>query len=213
MAGSGEGTAGGYHEAVPAAPPRRAVRRRASPRRAALLAVALSVAATRAAAGAVVAIDAERRGEAIAIHATVLLAADGATAWRVLTDYDRYPAFIPELRTSRVVARDAGRVTVEQTGDAVLWFLRMPLTVTFEVEETPQKGVRSRAVAGTLRALTSRYALTTEAAGVRLDYDGQVTPGFRLLGPLEVAAVERNVTRQFQALADEIERQYAAGAR
>ena len=27
-----------------------------------------------------------------------LLNADGATAWRVLTDYNRYPEFIPDLR-------------------------------------------------------------------------------------------------------------------
>jgi hypothetical protein len=38
-----------------------------------------------------------------------------------------------------------------------------------------------------------------------------VTPGFALFGQIELAAVEKNIARQFQALADQIERQ-SAGA-
>jgi hypothetical protein len=114
---------------------------------------------------------------------------------------------------SHVVARRASTVTVEQSGDAVLWLFRLPLEITFEIQETAPDHLHSRAVAGTLRALTSSYALAPEAAGTRLDYVGHATPGFRLLGPLELAAVERNVARQFQALADEIERQFAAAHR
>jgi hypothetical protein len=64
-------------------------------------------------------------------------------------------------------------------------------------------------VAGTLRALASSYALTPTASGVRLDYVGQVVAGFALFGYLEELAVQRNIARQFQALADEIERRSA----
>lgn len=177
------------------------------------IACALVVATAQSAAGATVALRAERIGDAIDIHASALLDADGATAWRVLTDYNRYPEFIPDLRSSHVVARRAANVTVEQSGDAVLWLFKWPLAITFEIEETAPDHLRSRAIAGSLRALTSSYALTREAAGTRLDYVGRVAPGFRLLGPFEQTAVERNVARQFQALADEIERQSAAGHR
>ena len=178
----------------------------------AVLAVAwaLIVATAPSAIGATVALTTERHGDVIDIHASALLEADGATAWRVLTDYDRYPAFIPDLRTSHVVARRAATVTVEQSGDAVLWLFRLPLAITFEIQESAPDQLHSRAVAGTLRALTSSYALTPETAGTRLDYVGHATPGFGLLGPFERTAVERNVARQFQALADEIERQFAA---
>lgn len=171
---------------------------------------ALILAAAQPAVGATVTFSAERNGEVIDIHATALLAADGATTWRVLTDYGRYPEFIPDLHSSYVVARRAATVTVEQSGDAVLWLFRMPLDVTFEIQEAAPDRLNSRAVGGTLRALTSNYALAPEAAGTRLDYVGHATPGFRLLGPFERVAVERNVARQFQALADEIERQFAA---
>lgn len=171
---------------------------------------ALVVATAQSAIGATVAFSTERNGDAIDIHASAVLDADGATAWRVLTDYGRYPEFIPDLHSSRVVGRRAATVTVEQSGEAVLWLFRLPIEITFEIQETAPDRLQSRAVAGTLRALTSSYALAPDAAGTRLDYVGHATPGFRLLGPFERAAVERNVARQFQALADEIERQFAA---
>jgi len=180
-----------------------------------VLAVALAFAGLTAqtAVGATVTFSTERNGDMIDIHASAVLDADGATAWRVLTDYGRYPEFIPDLRSSRVVARRAATVTVEQSGDAVLWLFRLPMEITFEIEEAAPTRLHSRAVAGTLRALTSSYVLAPEAAGTRLDYVGHATPGFRLLGPFERTAVERNVARQFQALVDEMERQSVAAHR
>jgi carbon monoxide dehydrogenase subunit G len=174
----------------------------------AMLAMALAATVTQpATAAATIAVASERHGEAIDIRAGVLLSADAATAWRVLTDYGHYTEFIPDLRQSRVVARRGSTVTVEQSGDAALWLFKLPIDVTFEIIELPPGSLQSRAVAGSLRALASSYTLTPAGAGTRLDYVGRVEPGFALFGSLEQAVVERNVARQFQALADEIERQ------
>jgi hypothetical protein len=159
-----------------------------------------------------VSVDSQRRDEAIVIHASARLAADGATAWRILTDYGRYAEFVPDLRVSRVVARDGPTVTVVQSGDARLWWLAMPLDMTFRITETPPRHLESRAVAGSMRSLESTYELTVARDGVQLDYEGRVVPGFRLFGALEEYAVRANVARQFQALADEIERRAAAPA-
>jgi Polyketide cyclase / dehydrase and lipid transport len=175
-----------------------------------VFALAIVIVAAPPAAAATITVDAERRGETIEIRATAELKADSATAWRVLTDYDRYPEFIPDLRASRVVARRGATVTVEQTGDATLWLLRFPLDITFEITEFPPNRLQSRGVAGSLRAISSSYWLTPASAGVRLDYAGHVAPGFELFGPLEQIAVQQSVARQFQALADEIERRSAA---
>jgi ribosome-associated toxin RatA of RatAB toxin-antitoxin module len=183
---------------------------RTARRLAAGIALALAGAATPLAGAATIAIDAERRGDTIDIHASAPLKADAETAWRVLTAYDRYPEFIPDLRTSRVVARHGAIVTVEQSGDARVWLLPLPLDITFEIVELPPSSLRSRAVSGSLRALESSYELTPAAPGMRLDYVGHVAPGFELFGSIELQAVKQNVARQFQALADEIERQSAA---
>ena len=176
-------------------------------------AFALVALVTQSAAAATIAIHATRDGDAIDIHASALLNADGATAWRVLTDYNRYPEFIPELRYSRVIARHDASVTVEQSGNALLWLFRMPIEITFQVEELPPHHLHSHAVAGTLRALTSSYALEPASGGVRLDYVGRVAPGYSVFGQIEQSVVERNIARQFQALADEIERQSVAAQR
>ena len=161
-----------------------------------------------AVAAATIAVESERDGDAVKIHARAVLNADVATAWRVLTDYDRYAEFIPDLRVSRVVTRRGSTVTVEQSGDAA-WLVRFPLDVTYEISEFPPSRLQSRAVAGSLRSLVSSYTLTPANPGTRLDYIGHVEPGFALFGQIERAVVERNVARQFQALADEMERQGA----
>jgi ribosome-associated toxin RatA of RatAB toxin-antitoxin module len=172
-------------------------------------ALAFTLTAARPAAAANITVDAERDGESIDIRASAVLNADAATAWQVLTDYGRYTDFVPDLHLSRVVARRGATVTVEQSGDAALWLFRMPLDITFEINEIPPYRLQSRAVAGSLRALTSSYALTPAASGLRLDYVGRAAPGYALFGRIEQAVIEHNVARQFQALADEIERQSA----
>jgi hypothetical protein len=157
-------------------------------------------------------VKAERHGEYIDLEASALLAADAPTAWRVLTDYARYPAFIPDLRESRIVDRHGSVVTVRQSGDARLWLLHMPLDLTFEISESPPYRMQSRAVAGSMDGLESQYVIVPAASGVVLRYQGHVAPGFELFGAIEQYAVRENVARQFQALADEIERAGAATA-
>jgi ribosome-associated toxin RatA of RatAB toxin-antitoxin module len=170
----------------------------------------LVLAGSQPAAAATVTLDAKLQGDSIDVRASAVLNADAATAWRVLTDYDRYAEFIPDLRMSRVVARDGTKITVEQSGDAPLWLVKMPIHVTFEVNEMPPHGLQARTVAGSVRVLASSYALTPLASGVRLDYDGQIVPTFEFAGRIERMAVKRNAARQFQALAEEIERRSAA---
>jgi ribosome-associated toxin RatA of RatAB toxin-antitoxin module len=161
---------------------------------------------------ATIRVTAQRHDDTIDVNATALLKADPATAWQVLTDYDHYTDFIPNLHVSRVVARHGPVVTVEQTGDAVFWMFRTPVSISYEVTESPPDRLESRAIGGTVRALASSYVLTRTGSGVRLDYSGHIAPRFELPGHLEQIAVRKNIEREFQALADEIERRSAEGA-
>ena len=165
----------------------------------------------QSAAAATIAISLARHADTVEIKGSAELNADPATAWRVLTDYERYVDFIPDLQGSRVVARNGATVIVAETGNVMLWRLHMPLDVTFEVTEMAPTSLISRVVAGDLRALKSRYVLTPAGNGVRLEYDGKLDSGFALFRAVEQLAVKQNVPRRFQALADEIERQSASG--
>jgi ribosome-associated toxin RatA of RatAB toxin-antitoxin module len=180
--------------------------------RARLWTLAVAVIAVFPATAATISVDAERRGDNIEIHASAELKSDAATAWRVLTDYERYPEFIPDLRVSRVVSRQGQTVVVEQSGDATLWLLKIPLDITFEITETSPNAIKSRGVAGSLKSMSSGYLLTPVPHGVRLEYEGRVVPGFELFAPFELTAVQQSIARQFQALADEIERRSTGAA-
>jgi carbon monoxide dehydrogenase subunit G len=153
-------------------------------------------------------VESNRQGDVVEIHASADLTADRDTAWRVLTDYGRYAAFIPGMRESRVVSRIGAKVIVEQTGTAALGPLHIPIEITFQILETRPDGIESRALSGSLHALDSRYTLSSREQGSRLVYVGRVRPGFPLFGSLGQSAVEANVARQFRALVDEIERQH-----
>lgn len=155
-------------------------------------------------------VQSTQHGDFIEIRASAHLAADRETAWRVLTDYERYPEFIPDLRSSRVVSRDGTTVVVEQEGDAALGPFRIPLAITFQIHERAPQAIESRAVAGSLRSLESRYALTTRAGGTQLTYAGIVRIGWPLIEWFAQSAVEANVRRQFVAMVDEIERRRGA---
>jgi ribosome-associated toxin RatA of RatAB toxin-antitoxin module len=175
-----------------------------------MLAVVVAAADVPNAIAATVTVTTDRRDDAIDIRASALLKADATTAWRVLTDYGRYTDFIPDLRVSRVISRKDEQVVVEQSGDAALWVFKLPLDITFEVSEFPPSRLQSHATAGSLPILDSSYALTPAGSALRLEYAGRVNTGYRWFGNFEQTAVEKNIARQFKALADEIERQDAA---
>lgn len=146
-----------------------------------------------------------RTADAVVIEADALVNADAGTAWRVLTDYDRYADFVPGLRSSRVVARNGDHLTGAQSGEAPLWLLAMPFDITYEVTEMPPFRVDSIATANAVRAFVSRYVLTPSGNGVRIEYAGNLAPRRAWLGRFEQLAVRQGVIREFQALADEIE--------
>src|ERR1700741_2787999 len=79
------------------------------------------------AAAATITMSLTSRDGAIEIDGTAEVDADAETAWNVLTDYERYVDFIPDLRDSRVVARSGATVTVQQIGDITVGPLHRPL--------------------------------------------------------------------------------------
>ena len=91
-----------------------------------------------------------------------------------MTDYERYAEFIPGVHSSRVTARRGSAVTVDQYDDAVLWLLRVPVHVTYEITEIPLSRVVSRATANPLPPLDSTYALTSMPSGRDMAWVGWV---------------------------------------
>jgi ribosome-associated toxin RatA of RatAB toxin-antitoxin module len=166
----------------------------------------VSVALAPIAQAADVAVRATREGDVLLIEASAEFEADAALTWRVLTDYDRLPEFIPNLRMSKVVARAPGEITVEQKGVARLLVFSYPVEVRLAVTESPPVKVVSRAVSGNFREMSSVYALETREGRVRLTYSGRMVPDFFVPPLIGTWVLRHNVEVTFSALVDEMVR-------
>jgi ribosome-associated toxin RatA of RatAB toxin-antitoxin module len=154
-------------------------------------------------------VEARRDGEAVMVEARARVKADVETAWAVLTAYDRYAEFIPDLKSSEILARAGETAIVHQKGEAGFFLFHFPIEVTFSVTEQPPTGISSRAISGTFKEMTGVYTLAREDGGVRLDYSGRLVPKFRLPPLIGTAAVKVAVEKQFGALVREIQRRAA----
>ena len=156
-------------------------------------------------------VTARRDADAVLVEAQADLRADVQVAWAVLTDYARYAQFVPDLVSSRVLAREGNSVLIEQHGTAGFFLFRFPMEVRLAVTEEPFERVVCRLVSGNFKALDGVYELTPTAQVVRFAYHGRLVPEFRLPPLIGLPAVRASVERQFSALVREIERR-SAGA-
>jgi len=170
-----------------------------------LAAVAIVLATADAACEDRVSVEAHREGEAVIVEARAALHVDLAMAWEVLTGYDRYPQFIPDLTSSRVLSRSGSDVVVEQKGQFAFLVFRLPLEVTMNVSERPRTGISSRAIGGTFREMTGSYELAQAGEDLQLTYSGRMVPRFGLLSLMGTAAVKAAVEKQFGALVREMQ--------
>ena len=180
---------------------------RARPRAPGAIAVA-AFAALVLAAGAArsqeITVRTTRTGDTFEVEARVVMAVPRATAWQVLTDYERLPEFIPGLHKSQVLSRVANRVLLEQRGELRFLIFSVPMEVRMEVEERPLEAVLSKALSGTVRAMQGRYDLAAVAEGTEFRYRGTIVVDLGIPGFLGELIVRSNVESQFNAMVREI---------
>lgn len=152
--------------------------------------------------------NAERAGEVVTVTASVELQVDLRVAWAVLTDYESYPRFITDMRSSRVVSRGEGVTVIEQKGEFGILFFSRDVETRMAVFENPPRSVTARALTGTFRDFVGRYELVPLAGGVRLDYAGRFIPDFTLPPLVGMTAVRYALQRRFIELATEIQRRH-----
>jgi ribosome-associated toxin RatA of RatAB toxin-antitoxin module len=154
-------------------------------------------------------VEARREGEAVVVSARAALPADPALVWEVLTAYERYPEFVPDLKSSRVLARAGSTAIVEQRGVAGFFLYRFPLEVRLAVSEQPYQRVSCYAISGNFKEMSGLYELALEGDVVQLTYSGRLVPAFRLPPLIGLPALRASVERQFRALTREILRRSA----
>jgi carbon monoxide dehydrogenase subunit G len=180
-----------------------------APRLAALLAFLACIAPWRPAAAQAISLETYRQGDAIDVFAEVQLDVDPKVAWDVLSDYDHFAQFIPDMSVSRVVSRTGNTVIVEQKGEFGVLFFHQPVELRLEIVETPSRTIVARAVGGSFREMNGRYDLGEAGGRVKISYAGRFVPAFSLPPFLGIIGVRHTAATQLAALVDEIMRRDA----
>ena len=154
-------------------------------------------------------IEVVRVGDYITVTASAELQANPRIAWEVLSDYDDLARFIPDIRSSRVLRRDADGPVVEQKGEFGFLFFRQAIEVIMAVREEPPRRIVARAISGNMKDMEGRYELLPSLKGVRLAYYGRFVPDFFVPPLIGMPIVRRSLERRFRAMAEEIERRDA----
>jgi len=150
-------------------------------------------------------VESNGQGEAITIQASADVQADPRTVWDVITDYDHLARFIPFMRSSRVVQRDADRLIVEQAGELGIVFFKQSVAVRLAVVETAPTRVAARAIGGNIKEMEGLYTVEQLPSGyTRLSYSGRVLPDFAVPPVIGRIALRSVMERQFDAMVSEI---------
>lgn len=174
----------------------------------ALLAISL-LAAAPALADARVQVEAD--AAVLHVSAEIETRVDRDTAWRILTDYNRWSEFVPNLSVCRVISRPGEPLRLAQRA-SIPWLPNFPVVMVTEVEETPRKSIRFQRIAGNVRSFTGEWQIQGKTP-VRLVYRSVVEPGFPVPPQMSVEIFRNDAKVRLEAMAREMARLADAGAK
>ncbi len=76
----------------------------------------------------------------------------------MLTDYNNLAAFVPGMRTSRIVSAPGEPLLVRSTGQSGFLFFSVPVEIVTRMEELPIEAIRFYAVGGNLKSKSGEWA-------------------------------------------------------
>jgi ribosome-associated toxin RatA of RatAB toxin-antitoxin module len=127
--------------------------------------------------------------------------------WKVLTDYEAMPGFVPDLETTKVLSRTGNRVIIEQSGVARLLFLSRSIRLVVQALEEPMKSIDISLVNGDMKLYNCRWQITAlPDGGTRIDYSGKMVPKFYVPGMLGSNIIRRDIDRMMSAVLEHLDR-------
>lgn len=142
----------------------------------------------------------------IQVQALVFARAPVEVAWQTLTDYDHLALFVPDMTSSRVVSAPGDALRVAQQGATSFLLFSFPIEVVFAIEPVAARELRFHAIEGNLHDMTGAYRLEPTEGGTRIHYQTRFRPGFWVPPLVSTGIMQREITRQFDGLVQEIER-------
>jgi len=131
-------------------------------------------------------------------------------AFALLVDFEHMPDWVPSLRQTRVLKREAGRVTVEHHGVVHYGILAVPFASLREISFSSPDWIRTNQIEGTMQQHQSRMDFVSEGAGTRIDYHVQMVPSVLAAMVMNERRVAAELSEHCDAIAAEILRRRMA---
>jgi ribosome-associated toxin RatA of RatAB toxin-antitoxin module len=129
-----------------------------------------------------------------------------AHVWKVLTDYEAMPEFVPDLKKNKVVSRTGNRAVIEQAGVARFLFLSRAIHLVVQASEEPMSAIDISLVNGDMKVYACRWELTAlPDGGTRVSYSGKMVPKFYVPGMLGSNIIRRDIERMLVAVLDRLD--------
>jgi ribosome-associated toxin RatA of RatAB toxin-antitoxin module len=121
--------------------------------------------------------------------------------WKVLTDYESMPEFVPDLKRNKVMSRTGNRVIIEQSGVARFLFLSRRINLVVQAAEEPTTAIDITLVTGDMKVYSCRWEMTAlPDGGTRITYTGKMVPKFYVPGMLGSNIIRRDIERMMTAV-------------
>ncbi|MBG1265148.1 SRPBCC family protein [Nostoc sp. WHI] len=118
--------------------------------------------------------------------------------WKVLTDYEALPDFIPNLTKSRLIAHPNGGIRLEQIGSQRLLNINFCARVVLDMEEHFPKEINFQMVEGDFKGFSGSWCLEPyslgESTGTNLCYTIQIWPK----RTMPVAIIENRLSKDLR---------------
>ncbi len=147
----------------------------------------------------------------ISVYAEIDTTVDRETAWGVLTDYNRWSQFIPDLLVSRVISGPGEPLRLEQRG-RMPELPNLPLVMILIVVENPNRSIHFQRIAGNIQALAGEWQIQGKAP-VRLVYRSTVMPGFAMPPEMSIEIFRNEDRVRLEAMAREMARRSGTAPR
>lgn len=151
-------------------------------------------------------IEVVRSADAYVANLVMLAPVPAGLAWKVLTDFEHQPEWVPNLRESKVVESDGNVLTIEQRGVARFGIASFPYVSVRQILLDPERTVRATQLKGSMRRVESLMTLSPDGSGTRLQYHLEMVPTGLAAAVLSEDFLQHELTGQFTAIIGEMVR-------
>jgi ribosome-associated toxin RatA of RatAB toxin-antitoxin module len=143
----------------------------------------------------------------------LLVTATPATVWAVLTDYDNFEKFMPDVRESKLLESSGDKKVFEQVRVVQALIFSRKTLIRLEAEEAYPQNIRFKMTSGDLKSLQGSWTLEYPASRgdnqptqILITHQISVDPGAKSWRDIFYGIYEDSLERSLQAIEQEIAR-------